>query len=89
MACWGADYSGQSTPSEGKFISVSAGRQHTCGVRTDNTVTCWGLDGAGPASPPPGKFASVSAGDDYTCGVRMDGSVACWSFYKVPEVVSE
>lgn len=28
-------------PLPGPFISVSAGRHHTCGIRPDNTVDCW------------------------------------------------
>ena len=29
-------------PPGGEFISVSAGNNHTCGVRTDGSVACWG-----------------------------------------------
>ena len=61
-----------------KFASVSAGSDHTCGVRTDGSVACWGDDEYGQSTPPEGQFASVSAGSDHTCGVRTDGSVACW-----------
>jgi hypothetical protein len=28
------------------FVQVSAGYSHTCGPRTDGTVTCWGNPGA-------------------------------------------
>ena len=27
---------------EGEFTTVSAGENHTCGVRTDGAVVCWG-----------------------------------------------
>ena len=33
-----------------KFVSISAGRFHTCGVAVDDTVWCWGgrrFDGLG------------------------------------------
>ena len=63
---------------EGEFASVSAGGDHTCGVRSDGSVACWGRDISGGATPPAGEFASVSAGWSHTCGLRVDGSVACW-----------
>ena len=69
----------------GTFTSVSAGKGHTCGVRTDVFVQCWGSnknllgDGrAGQATPPLGRFLSVSAGGWHTCGVRTSGAVECW-----------
>ena len=61
-----------------EFASISAGRNHTCGVGIDGSVACWGEDWSGETSPPDGEFSSVSAGRDHTCGVKIDGSVACW-----------
>ena len=75
---------GQATPPDSRFISVSAGEFHTCGVRKDGSVVCWGDDQFGQASPAQGEFTSVSAGGGggggggHTCGVKTDGSVACW-----------
>lgn len=60
------------------FVSVSAGSDHTCGVKSDGTVACWGANTYGESSPPIGSFASVSAGEYSTCGVKADGIVACW-----------
>ena len=60
------------------FAMVSAGNEHTCGLREDGSVVCWGDDEYGQATPPQGTFTSVSAGSYHTCGVREDGSVACW-----------
>ena len=61
-----------------EFVSVSAGRNHTCRVQRDGSVACWGDGKYGQSTPPAGEFASVSAGGYYTCGVQRDGSVACW-----------
>jgi alpha-tubulin suppressor-like RCC1 family protein len=68
-----------------RYSQVSAGGNHTCGVKTDGTVACWGSNNefasdkvVGQAEPPGGTFTSVSAGDCYTCGVKTDGTVACW-----------
>ena len=36
------------------FTSVSAGRDHTCGVTTTGDALCWGEDYDGQATPPAG-----------------------------------
>ena len=59
-----------------RFVSVSAGVSHSCGVKTDGSVKCWGSNFQGQSTPPDGSFSSVSAGWYHTCGVRTDGSVA-------------
>ena len=78
MACWGSDQFGQASPPKGQFTSVSAGQDHTCGVKTDGAAACWGSNLNGQALPPSGEYDTVSAGDNLTCGVRTDGYVACW-----------
>ncbi len=66
-------------PPEGRFISVSAGFQFSCGVRIDNSAECWGLAVvAGAPTPPDGKYTSVSAGGFHACGIRIDQTVVCW-----------
>ncbi|MYE42379.1 MAG: hypothetical protein F4X27_19455, partial [Chloroflexi bacterium] len=66
------------TPASPVFVSISAGEEHTCGVKTDGSVACWGNNDDGQATPPSGSFASVGSGDDHTCGVKTGGSVVCW-----------
>ena len=44
------------------LVSVSAGWDHTCGVRSDGSVACWGRYDFGQSTPPAGSFVSVSAG---------------------------
>ena len=65
-------------PIAGKFISVSAGGVHSCGVRTDNTLHCWGDNSDGQSSPPSGQFLTVSAGYQHSCGLATDNTVHCW-----------
>jgi hypothetical protein len=60
------------------FTQVSAGRTHSCAVKTDGALACWGDDQDGQATPPAGTFTQVSAGDFHTCGVKTDGTLACW-----------
>jgi alpha-tubulin suppressor-like RCC1 family protein len=62
----------------GTFSQVSAGYDHTCGLRTDGTVACWGANNSAQSTPPSGTFSQVSAGHFYTCGVKTDGTVAGW-----------
>ena len=62
----------------GSFTQVAAGRDHSCGLRSDGSVVCWGYNNHGQATPPSGSFTQVAAGRDHSCGVRSDGSVVCW-----------
>lgn len=71
---------------------VSAGYDHTCGIRGAGALLCWGSnaygqlgDGGmtvGSASPiaiaAAESWSSVSAGDATTCAVRADGTLHCW-----------
>lgn len=82
---------GQATPPSGTFRAVSAGSAHSCGVRTDGSITCWGntalweeskkLDVI--AGPPSGIFRSISD----TCAVSIDGSIACWGLNHVGQAM--
>ena len=60
------------------FLQVSAGAEHTCGVRADRRAVCWGLNDNGQARPPLGDFHQISAGFSHTCGVKTNGKVVCW-----------
>ena len=65
------------------FTHVSAGHDHSCGLRSDGRILCWGDGRNGETEPPEGTFTAVSAGDGYTCGIRSDGSVACWGIWGI------
>ena len=64
--------------SELRFLSVSAGSGHNCGITIDGVVTCWGANYSGQATPPEGTFLSVSAGGHHTCDVTTTGDAVCW-----------
>ena len=34
------------------YLAVSAGRLHTCAIRTDNSVECWGFNDAAQTDAP-------------------------------------
>jgi alpha-tubulin suppressor-like RCC1 family protein len=74
------------------WLTVSAGYQHTCGIRDDATMWCWGDNSSGqlgdgsytghrtPVQVGIRSWASVStsSGGMDTCGIRADGGLWCW-----------
>ena len=64
-----------------QFIQVTAGRDHTCALRSDGSVACWGSDEYGQLRAPENeRFAAISAAGSYTCGLRSDGTASCWGY---------
>ena len=75
--CWGFAGDDETAPPAGLLTQVSAGDDHTCGVKSDGTVACWGFNGNGEATPPAGRFTQVSEADSVTpAGSR---ATAPWS----------
>ena len=60
------------------FAAVSAGLEHSCGLRASGAVTCWGSEEFGQADAPEGTFRAVAAGGLHSCGLRTGGSIVCW-----------
>jgi len=77
---------------QARWISVSAGYQHSCGVTVTNDAYCWGGglrllgNGSSAGSPVPARvvgslpFANVSAGWEHSCGTLLDGLMYCWGY---------
>jgi alpha-tubulin suppressor-like RCC1 family protein len=69
-----------------RFIDVSSGGLHACGVLTDGKTLCWGHIGrndhevVAKATPVLGdqRFHRVSSGSEYTCGINFASQVLCW-----------
>jgi len=104
--CWGKDEAFQlgggdllavnaSTPIPVRqgvtFTSITAGRDHTCGLTAAGTAYCWGSNAVGQLgrgtfgdstdapSPILGRtFSQISAGGDDTCGLTTTGTIYCW-----------
>jgi hypothetical protein len=58
----------------GLFTKISAGSNHVCGVRPDNTVLCWGNGNNGETVPPAGLIVKSSEPDACLLyGVHDDG----------------
>lgn len=70
--------------SASRYQAIEAGKNHTCGIKLDNTVVCWGDNTHGQANAPAGQFLSVSAGDVYSCGINFESQLVCWGHAAIP-----
>ena len=65
---------------DASFISVAAGRFHTCGIRADGTAHCWGDNGFGRATVPQeyqcDDFAAITAGRYHTYAIYNTGQTS-------------
>jgi alpha-tubulin suppressor-like RCC1 family protein len=72
---------------------VSAGRNHTCGIRTTGRLYCWGRDSFGAlgdsqtiadrtvptqVSGTLTTWTAPEAGSNHTCARNTDRRLACW-----------
>ena len=79
--CVGRNDSGQSTVPNSKFLSLDAGREHTCGVTTSNRLLCWGSDSLGQSTSPGGSdYLSVHSNGfaNFNCALTLEQKVRCW-----------
>jgi alpha-tubulin suppressor-like RCC1 family protein len=75
-----------------KWISISAGYTHTCGVTVFGDAYCWGGglrllgNGSSSGSAVPARvvgglsYQSVSAGWEHSCGSLREGLLYCWGY---------
>uniref|UniRef100_A0A0D6QXM0 non-specific serine/threonine protein kinase n=1 Tax=Araucaria cunninghamii TaxID=56994 RepID=A0A0D6QXM0_ARACU len=77
VVCWRAE----SISPPGRFVSISAGSNFTCGLFSGNrTAHCWGVNGSEIVELR-GRDAgmrTLAAGGGHVCGIRNDGVAACW-----------
>ena len=102
--CWGYDFSGQlgddATPADqptpvivaggSTWKALNAGNDHTCGIKSDNTLWCWGTDNSGrlgdggfsdqytPVVVAGGATWKAVAAGYHTCGIKSDNTLWCW-----------
>ena len=76
---------------ETDWESISTGKNHSCAVKTNNTLWCWGSNDFGqlgngttiPEHTPiqigvDKQWTLVNAGDNHTCAVAADNNQYCW-----------
>ena len=66
---------------------LSAGAEHTCGIKADGAAACWGSDGSDRDDPTSAagvdantRFLALSAGRAHNCGIKADSAMVCWGF---------
>lgn len=82
-----------------RFVAISAGHKHACGLEADGTAYCWGSNsrgqlGDGTLTQRGGPvrvssalvFKAISAGLDFTCGLTTDGAAYCWGANDVAQL---
>ena len=57
---------------------LTAGYQHTCGLRPDGTVLCFGAGSAVDADAPTFALTAIDAGAYQTCGITRERGIVCW-----------
>jgi alpha-tubulin suppressor-like RCC1 family protein len=78
-----------------RFVSVSAGLNHSCGVTFGGGIYCWGLNkdnqlgndslerSKSPLAVPAGvTFLAVTAGGQHTCAIAADTTAYCWGSFE-------
>ena len=81
IECVGRNDSGQTDVPSGQYLSVDAGREHTCAVTSENRLRCWGEDNLGQSSPPGGSDyleVSSNAFANFNCALTDERKVRCW-----------
>ena len=81
IQCVGRNDSGQTDVPSGQYLSVDAGREHTCAVTSASRLRCWGEDALGQSSPPGGSDyleVSSNAFANFNCALTDERKVRCW-----------
>jgi alpha-tubulin suppressor-like RCC1 family protein len=73
-----------------RFLTLTAGAAHNCGIAVDQGTYCWGrnrdgqLGDIGISGPAVSRVSlnsslgSLASGFNHSCGVRADGALFCW-----------
>ncbi len=80
VLCWGYGGNGQTVAPDGEFHTVTGGRWHSCGLRSEGQVACWGSNAYGQTDVPAGlgPVRAIASGDYHNCAIRANDTVACW-----------
>ena len=78
--CWWSEDNRVDPPetAPGRYIDVSDGWGHTCGLTEGGAIACWGWNNWGQTDVPEGRYRSVSAGFATTCALTDRDALVCW-----------
>ena len=75
-------YSQRSQPPPTKFVQISGGWYHACGITEASDIECWGSNVPGAPderlSAPGGEFTAISIGWRNSCALNPYGYATCW-----------
>ena len=73
---------GTSSAQAATFPSISAGQEHTCAIKTNDTVACWGWNAFGQATVPTdlGTVKQITGGYNHTCAIKTNDTATCWGY---------
>ena len=78
----GKHYSQRARPPSTKFVQVTGGSHHACGITESSDIECWGSGVPGAPgerlSAPEGKFTTLSTSWRNSCALNPDGYATCW-----------
>jgi len=83
IVAWGLNDQGQCSvpaPNSG-FIAISAGWNHSLGLKSDGTIVAWGRNDYGQCNVPApnsGFIAIAQANGFYSLGLKSDGTIVAW-----------
>lgn len=81
VVCWGGNPPGHlaaKSPS-GTFLGLDTGTNHSCGIRSDNTIHCWGNPiSAVTQKPETNNFEKISCGNYHCCALTKTSLLKCW-----------
>lgn len=66
-------------PVHGKYSSLTSGKDFTCAIGSDDTVSCWGSPTGNNVMKSFSnlKMSTIVAGTSHVCGIRTNGSLVC------------
>ena len=76
-------------PEGERFVGVSVGRTHSCGLRDDGSLLCWGRGSETSTAPQGGRNAKVVSAGQQVWGLGTDrgARTGAWAGEGVPGVV--
>jgi len=82
IVAWGDDSHGECTlpAPNADFVALSAGYDHSLGLKDDGSIVGWGQNDIGMCNVPApnADFVAVAAGGVHSLGLKSDGSIVAW-----------